>query len=198
MAWAVGPYIKGETFDGLLRLSLGTGAAFYGWFSVLGVLGFFIRYFNSENKSIRALSDASYWVYLVHLPVVFMAQVALFPLNWPVFIKFILVYAVSLVFGLLSLRILAREATFRSARSKWTASFLLVMTVLGGGVSYQYLYRKETEQCRSAVTRFYYEYFHRKPDEIGLHYWTTRASTGWGLSRVERDGFRLAKERGAK
>jgi len=35
----------------------------------LGVAGLFLRYLNSHNSVLRYLTDASYWIYLVHLPV---------------------------------------------------------------------------------------------------------------------------------
>lgn len=44
-------------------------------FIVLGITGLFIRYFNSESKTWRYFSDASYWVYLTHLFVVSSVQV---------------------------------------------------------------------------------------------------------------------------
>lgn len=37
---------------------------------VLGLLGVFLRWVNAENPVIRYLSDASYWVYLVHVALV--------------------------------------------------------------------------------------------------------------------------------
>lgn len=42
-----------------------------------GVLGGFIRFFASENQVLRFVSDAAYWLYLIHLPIVAWMQVLL-------------------------------------------------------------------------------------------------------------------------
>ena len=42
-----------------------------------GVLGGFIRFFNKESWALRYVSDAAYWLYLIHLPIVAWLQVLL-------------------------------------------------------------------------------------------------------------------------
>ena len=62
----------------------------YAWGSVslsLGLIGFFIKKFPRENKIWRYISDASYWIYLAHLPVVFFLQAKLAPFPWPWYFK---------------------------------------------------------------------------------------------------------------
>jgi len=55
---------------------------------VFGCLGFFMKYFNSENKRIRYISDSSYWFYLVHMCFIVSLQIGLMnsivpgPLRW--------------------------------------------------------------------------------------------------------------------
>jgi len=44
------------------------------WALVFFVIGFFLRYFNRENKIIRYLADSSYWLYIAHLPLVWYFQ----------------------------------------------------------------------------------------------------------------------------
>jgi glucans biosynthesis protein C len=65
------------------------------WLLVLGTLGLFLRYANQESAATRYLSDASYFVYLAHLPVVFAGVLALQPLAWPAVLKFGVVVALS-------------------------------------------------------------------------------------------------------
>ena len=55
------------------------------WGFVLGFLGLFTRFCQRPNAWGRYLADASYWIYLVHLPVVIALQimVARWALPWP-------------------------------------------------------------------------------------------------------------------
>ena len=40
------------------------------WLLVYGLFGLFLRYMNSPNRRWRYMADASYWIYLVHVPIV--------------------------------------------------------------------------------------------------------------------------------
>ena len=40
-----------------------------GCFLIFGITGVFLKYFNLHSKRWRYASDASYWVYLIHLPI---------------------------------------------------------------------------------------------------------------------------------
>jgi glucans biosynthesis protein C len=56
------------------------------WGLVLGFLGLFTRFCQKGNEWTRYVADASYWIYIVHLPVVVALQVlvARLPLPWPI------------------------------------------------------------------------------------------------------------------
>ncbi|MGB3006840.1 MAG: acyltransferase family protein [Chitinophagaceae bacterium] len=76
-------FFKGSTFTGpvhYLTMSLQIISL------IAGFTGLFIRYFNTENKVWRYCSDATYWVYLVHLSLVVSFQVIL--LNSPIYFWF--------------------------------------------------------------------------------------------------------------
>jgi len=79
-----------------LKLLCCTGAALYAWFATFGVMGLFLRFADVSRPWIRYLSDSAYWVYLAHLPVVVMLQVAI--AKWPmnVFVKFALLMTAAL------------------------------------------------------------------------------------------------------
>lgn len=51
-------------------------SSFIVWLFIFGITGLFIRYGSKYSKRMRYISDASYWVYLIHLPLT-----ALFPLT---------------------------------------------------------------------------------------------------------------------
>lgn len=62
-----------------------------GWFFIFGIMGLFLRYFNNSSKTLRYLSDSSYWVYLVHLPFTLIIPALIVDWNIPVGLKFIIV-----------------------------------------------------------------------------------------------------------
>ena len=41
---------------------------------IFGLIGLFRKCFSIENRTIRYISDSSYWLYLAHLPVIFLLQ----------------------------------------------------------------------------------------------------------------------------
>ena len=47
------------------------------WGMIFGLVGAFKALLSKQNKSVRYLSDASYWMYLAHLPLVYFAQGAI-------------------------------------------------------------------------------------------------------------------------
>lgn len=55
----------------LVTLSLAT------WLTIFGFWGLFARLFSRERPAMRYLADASYWVFLIHVPFLTVAQVSL-------------------------------------------------------------------------------------------------------------------------
>ncbi|HEX4613671.1 MAG TPA: acyltransferase family protein [Urbifossiella sp.] len=78
------------------------------WQLVWACVGAFNRYAPGEFRCIRYVSDASYWVYLVHLPIVLWVEAALLP--WPVgrYVKFPIVLACGVGLPLLIYQTLVR------------------------------------------------------------------------------------------
>ncbi|MEM9589429.1 MAG: acyltransferase family protein, partial [Planctomycetota bacterium] len=54
-------------------VSIATQAT-YAWLCTFGMMGLFRRVFAKESKTLRYLSDSSYWLYLVHIPLIFIVQ----------------------------------------------------------------------------------------------------------------------------
>ena len=73
------------------------GVAIWTW--TLALIGAAMRFLSSESKATRYLADSSYWMYIMHLPLVFGLQALMvdWPLHWS--IKFSLMLAIT--FGLL-------------------------------------------------------------------------------------------------
>ncbi len=70
------------------------------WSFVLGFIGWFVRYCANPSPRWRYVADASYWIYLAHLPLVVWLQIMVgrWPLHWAVKVPFILAVAVPILF----------------------------------------------------------------------------------------------------
>lgn len=79
------------------------------WCWTFALIGLAVRFFAAESPRWRYLSDASYWMYIIHLPVVWLLQAWMlrWPLHWSV--KFVLVIALTGVFLLASYHYLVRN-----------------------------------------------------------------------------------------
>jgi ABC-type multidrug transport system ATPase subunit/peptidoglycan/LPS O-acetylase OafA/YrhL len=75
------------------------GVALWGW--VLGLTGAALKFLSSFSATRRYISDASYWIYLMHLPVVaaFQVWVGHWPLHWGVKYPFIVVASFAILFS---------------------------------------------------------------------------------------------------
>ena len=94
--------------SGLLRWGFSFSAALYAWLMVFGFLGLFRRFFARESSRIRYVSDASYWMYLAHLPLVIALQILVSTLPLPGLIKFCAIIVITFSFLLLTYRYVVR------------------------------------------------------------------------------------------
>lgn len=63
---------------------------------------------NRSNRLLRYLADASYWTYIIHLPILFALQYALMDLSWPWGLKFSVSLIVTLSICLISYPLIVR------------------------------------------------------------------------------------------
>lgn len=84
------------------RLAFCALAAVFPWLTVFGGLGVCLRLVRDRGPAMRFLAEASFWVYIVHIPIVGLVQILLLPLPWPAFAKFLLVAAAAVLLSLLS------------------------------------------------------------------------------------------------
>ena len=61
------------------------------WLFIFGITGLFIRYGSKHSAVMRYVSDSSYWVYLLNLPLTAFLPSLLFGLAIPAFLKFAIV-----------------------------------------------------------------------------------------------------------
>ena len=71
------------------------------WTTTFAAIGGALRFLSGFSPMRRYLADASYWLYLIHLPILMALQVAVSNLDWPWPIKFgaILLIALPLMFA---------------------------------------------------------------------------------------------------
>lgn len=80
-------------FSNSLTLASALFETAYAWLMCFGAMGLFNWLFARSNFTVRYLSDASYWMYLMHLPLIILAQWLV--VAWPIsyHLKYILVCA---------------------------------------------------------------------------------------------------------
>ncbi len=79
------------------------------WCWMFAIIGLAVRYFATPNTRWRYLADASYWMYLIHLPIVWLLEAWMlrWPLHWS--IKLSLVLAITSMLLLTSYHYLVRS-----------------------------------------------------------------------------------------
>lgn len=99
-----------ETIRGWEAVASAASLALFGWLIFFGLIGQTQRHLRRESRAVRYLSDSSYWVYLVHFPIVGLLQVNLYRLPFPLppWAKFSLTLAISLVLSLASYQVFVR------------------------------------------------------------------------------------------
>jgi hypothetical protein len=97
--------------------------AFMMWSWILAWLGFFLRFCANASAVWRYLAEASYWVYIIHLPVVVTLQVALSRSSLPVGAKFAITMAVATFVSLVSYHLLVRSTPIGLLLNGWRHPF---------------------------------------------------------------------------
>ena len=64
---------------------------FFAWLMIFGCIGLFRRFFARENKKVRYISDASYWLYVTHVFPITMLQIWVSDWQYPSFLKFLFI-----------------------------------------------------------------------------------------------------------
>ena len=91
-------YLLGELFNFI-----------YTWSSILVIILIFYKFVNTFNSKIRYLSDASYYIYIIHLPIIILLQGVASSLGINHFIKFILIIVLTTIFSLITYHYFVRK-----------------------------------------------------------------------------------------
>jgi peptidoglycan/LPS O-acetylase OafA/YrhL len=74
-----------------------------------GVIGLFLRFADRPSKVMRFLSDASYWLYLVHLPLVFFFLFSLGINGFGAIATILLTSVLTIAIGLVTYKVFVRH-----------------------------------------------------------------------------------------
>ena len=66
-------------------------AVLYAWLMIFGLIGFFRMFFPRRSRAVRYVSDASYWLYVAHLPLIVFLQIAVSQWNLASGFKFLMI-----------------------------------------------------------------------------------------------------------
>ena len=78
------------------------------WTWSFALIGMALRFLNGYSATRRYIADASYWLYLVHVPLVMALQVAVSQLSWPWQAKFALILGITFPLLFASYHLLVR------------------------------------------------------------------------------------------
>jgi glucans biosynthesis protein C len=96
--------------DPALKAPLAAVMALAVFATVLAVLSLALRFASGYSAVRRYLADSSYWVYIVHLPLVMVGQILVVNETWPWFVKFGVVIGGTMAVSLLTYELLVRHS----------------------------------------------------------------------------------------
>lgn len=93
----------------LLKVSYLLSYAVMMWSLVVMVIGISRRFFNNASRAVRYVADASYWLYLIHLPIVIWLQIAFaeLPIYWG--IKWLSICVITIAISLMLYQLFVRS-----------------------------------------------------------------------------------------
>jgi glucan biosynthesis protein C len=95
---------------GLARLAVAALYPLAAWAWTLALIGLALRYLDDLSPARRYIADASYWLYLIHLPIVMALQVAVARMDWPWAVKLAVILGVAFPLMFASYQLLVRHS----------------------------------------------------------------------------------------
>ncbi|QGZ96316.1 acyltransferase family protein [Terricaulis silvestris] len=92
-------------FDTMLYAAL-YALGVWGW--TLGIIGGAVRLLKRESEAVRYVADASYWIYIVHIPVLLVMQALVQPLDLPWSARYPMTVGISFAIMFVSYDLLVR------------------------------------------------------------------------------------------
>ena len=110
------------------------------WCWVFALTGMAIRFLSRESRVQRYLADASYWVYLIHAPLVHVFRILFAPLSWHWSITFPAILGPTMAASLVTYQLFVRYTLVgailngrRRTRPSSTASGSMPLRQVGAG-----------------------------------------------------------------
>ena len=107
-AWLLGQD-QASPLHGTAALALAALGALFSWLVVFGAIGVAQDVFRKPNRGLSYLADSSYWIYLIHMPILGLIQADLYLLPGHALWKFPVVLAGTLAIGFGSYQCLVRH-----------------------------------------------------------------------------------------
>lgn len=89
-------------YQGIKAIGIKLLAAVQAMSLVLGSVGFFLRMWQTESKTWKYVSDASYWMYLIHLSLVATGQVLMMNIQLNSIFKFLIILVTTMIITLIT------------------------------------------------------------------------------------------------
>jgi hypothetical protein len=80
------------------------------WSWTFALIGMSLRFLSNHSPVRRYIADASYWLYLIHIPLVMALQILLSQLSWPWWVKFPLILAIAFPLMFASYQLFVRHS----------------------------------------------------------------------------------------
>ncbi|MBL1218625.1 MAG: hypothetical protein D8M59_14165 [Planctomycetes bacterium] len=94
--------------EGTLRLLSNLSQVLYVWLMIFGLIGLCEALLSRERPWVRYVSDSSYWLYIVHLPLVIVGQILLREVPLPAVVKLFIIVAIATTLMLISYHLFVR------------------------------------------------------------------------------------------
>jgi len=103
------PVIVPAPHDGRTAL-YAASYALAAWSWTFGLIGLSLRFLSNHSAVRRYIADASYWLYLIHIPLIMALQILLSQLSWPWWVKFPLILAIAFPLMFASYQLFVRHS----------------------------------------------------------------------------------------
>src|SRR5699024_2911494 len=97
-----------DAASGLLGVAA-AGQRLASWAWVFALIGLAGKLFSGGSPAVRYTADGSYWIYILHLPLVMAVGIVLAPTGLPILVKLLITWTVSMVILVLSYDLMVRS-----------------------------------------------------------------------------------------